>query len=94
MKTVWALQDAKNRFGELVAEAERNGPQVVTRRGKEIVVVLSIDGFREFTATHNSLVTFFRNSPLVGVDLDLMRNEDYGRSATYRIGPSSAIPHG
>ena len=34
MKTVWALQDAKNRFSELVAEAERNGPQVVTRRGK------------------------------------------------------------
>ncbi len=65
MKTVWALQDAKNRFSALVAEAERNGPQVVTRRGKEIVVVLSIDEFRKFTA--------------IGVDLDLTRNEDYGR---------------
>ena len=79
MKTVWALQDAKNRFSALVADAERNGPQVVTRRGKETVVVLSIDEFRKFTATHDSLVTFFRNSPLVGVDLDLTRHEDYGR---------------
>jgi antitoxin Phd len=50
MKTVWTLQDAKSRFSALVAEAEQNGPQVVTRRGKEAVVVLSIDEFRKFTA--------------------------------------------
>ena len=31
----WQLQDAKNRFSEIVNKALRDGPQVVTRRGKK-----------------------------------------------------------
>jgi prevent-host-death family protein len=37
---IWALQDAKNKFSELVDKAVGDGPQVVTRHGKETVVVL------------------------------------------------------
>lgn len=79
MKTIWALQDAKNRFSELVDHAVRDGPQIVTRRGKETVVVLSVQDFRKLSAGQGSLVTFFRQSPLVGVELDLTRGVDYGR---------------
>ncbi len=79
MKTIWALQDAKNRFSELVDQAVQDGPQIVTRRGKETVVVLSVQDFRKLSAPGDSLVTFFRQSPLVGAELDLTREVDYGR---------------
>ncbi|MBM3223472.1 MAG: type II toxin-antitoxin system Phd/YefM family antitoxin [Candidatus Tectomicrobia bacterium] len=41
MQALWPLQDAKNRFSELVEQALHDGPQVVTRHGKATVVVLS-----------------------------------------------------
>ena len=43
----WQLQDAKARFSELVDKAESEGPQVVTRRGKESVVVVSVEKWRD-----------------------------------------------
>ena len=79
MQAVWALQDAKNRFSELVEQAMQEGPQIVTRRGKETVVVLSIEAFRHLTTAQESLVAFFRQSPLVGAQLDLTRDADTGR---------------
>ncbi len=79
MKAVWALQDAKNRFSELVEHAVQDGPQIVTRRGKETVIVLSVQDFQHLAAAQGSLVTFFRQSPLMGGGLDLTREEDYGR---------------
>jgi antitoxin Phd len=82
MPATWTLQDAKNRFSALVEQALQDGPQVVTRRGKEVVVVLSVDAFQKLTAPQGSLVAFFRNSPLVGVEIDLARQEDYGREVT------------
>ena len=82
MQHTWALQEAKNRFSELVEQALHDGPQVVTRRGKETVVVLSVEAFHKLTAKQESLVTFLRNSPLTGVELDLERTPDYGREVT------------
>jgi antitoxin Phd len=79
MKAVWALQDAKNRFSELVDQAVQEGPQIVTRRGKETVVVLSVQEFHKLTRAQESLVAFFRDSPLVGAELDLTRDTDTGR---------------
>jgi antitoxin Phd len=79
MKAVWALQDAKNRFSELVDQAVQEGPQIVTRRGKETVVVLSVQEFHKLTRAQESLVAFFRDSPLVGAALDLTRDTDTGR---------------
>jgi len=38
---MWTLQDAKNRFSEVVDAALGGRPQEVTRRGKPAVVVLS-----------------------------------------------------
>jgi prevent-host-death family protein len=43
---VWQLQDAKARFSELVETAVKKGPQVVSRRGVETVVVVPIDEWK------------------------------------------------
>jgi prevent-host-death family protein len=42
----WQMQDAKAKFGELVRRAASEGPQIVTFRGAEAAVVLSIEEFR------------------------------------------------
>jgi prevent-host-death family protein len=39
----WPVQDAKARFSELVETCLRDGPQVVTRRGAEVAVLLPIE---------------------------------------------------
>ena len=42
----WQLQEAKQRFSELVRRAEREGAQVVTRHGEDVVVVVPAEEYR------------------------------------------------
>ena len=77
--TQWQLQDAKNRFSEVVARALKDGPQLVTRRGKDPVVVLALDEYRRLQRPATDLVTFFRNSPLAEVELETERDADMPR---------------
>jgi antitoxin Phd len=78
--TRWQLQEAKNRLSEVVRRAREEGPQVITLRGDEAVVVLDADEYRRLARRpKGSLVDFFRKSPLVGVELDLTRSHDTGR---------------
>jgi prevent-host-death family protein len=45
MDAVWTLQDAKNRFSAVVDAAARGEPQMVTRRGKLVSVVLCAEEY-------------------------------------------------
>ena len=45
--TKWQLQDAKSRFSELIDDTLEKGPQVVTRRGVDTAVVVSIDEWKK-----------------------------------------------
>jgi antitoxin Phd len=77
----WQLQAAKTKFSELFRRARSEGPQHVTKAGKEAVVVLPAEQFAELIARRRqpkSLVEFFRSSPLVGAGLDFEREPDYG----------------
>lgn len=79
-KTVrWELEDAKARFSELVRRAEQEGPQTVTVRGREAVVVLSAEQFARLhpPADRRPLVDFLQDLDLGG--LDLTREPDFGR---------------
>ncbi len=78
----WQLQTAKARFSEVFRRARSDGPQYVTKAGKEAVVIVPAEQFHELVAKSRqpkSLVEFFRNSPLYGVHLDLKRDPDKGR---------------
>jgi prevent-host-death family protein len=44
MDEIWSVQDAKNRFSEVV-EAAREKPQTVTKHGKRAVVVMAADEY-------------------------------------------------
>ena len=69
MNTTWQLQEAKNRFSEVVEAAQKLGPQVITRRGVETAILLSTSDYKALTQREQSLVEFFRSSPLVGDNL-------------------------
>ena len=75
----WQLQHAKNRFSEVVDQAIQEGPQVISRRGVETVVVVSVSDFRKMSRPQEGLVDFLRASPLAEEDLDLERDPDPGR---------------
>jgi len=79
MKNVWQLQEAKNRFSHVVDRALKDGPQTITRRGQEAVVVISVEDYRHSKSQAGSLVDFLMHSPLHGSDLDIERSKDTGR---------------
>ena len=70
----WQLQEAKNRFSEVVRKASEEGPQTVTKHGKDSVVVLSAEDYRRLEQPKTSLVDFFHKSPLSKIELDLKRD--------------------
>jgi antitoxin Phd len=74
MTRVWQLQEAKNKLSEVVDEALKHGPQVITRRGVETVIVLSYAEYRQMALTQKKLSDFFRDSPLADIDLELTRD--------------------
>lgn len=83
----WPLQDAKAKFSAVVDEAMKRGPQRVTRRGEDVVVVLSIKTFQELSRRRGEgdggLVKFFRDSPLVALPPDAFkRDPDVGREVS------------
>jgi antitoxin Phd len=78
----WQIQTAKARFSELFRLARTEGPQHITRQGKEGVVMISDEQYQQLVGKSHqpkNLVQFFRESPLVGVELDLERDKDAGR---------------
>jgi antitoxin Phd len=79
----WKLQDAKNHFSEVVEDAINEGPQEVTKRGEHAVVILSFATYQELIKPKQDLISFFRNSPLWGEDLDLERHKDYPREIEF-----------
>ena len=79
MKTSWALQDAKNKFSEVVEMTLREGPQTVTRYGTPVVVIMAVEDYEKRQRPKGSLLEFFRNSPLYGVELDITRDKSPGR---------------
>jgi len=81
-KARWQLQVAKARFSELFRRARSEGPQLITRQGKEGVVMISDEQYERLVGKAHqpkSLLQFFRQSPLVGVELNLERDKDEGR---------------
>lgn len=71
----WQLQQAKNKLSQLIDAAVQVGPQIITRRGTEVVIVLSYAEYQKLVAAKPKLSDFFRNSPLAEANLDLSRDQ-------------------
>ena len=75
----WQLQTAKQKFSELVDRALAEGPQVVTRRGREVVVVVGIDEYRRLRGRTHDFKDFLFGGPPYFDDLELERSTELPR---------------
>ncbi len=66
---VWQLQDARSHFKDLFDRALAKGPQRVTRRGKEAVVVVSEEEWRRVTRNVPAFGKLLAASPLTDQEL-------------------------
>ena len=72
----WAVAEAKAHFSQVIERAVTTGPQVITRKGRKAVIVVSADEWEQKTKRKGNLAQFFASSPLGGSDLVIERSED------------------
>lgn len=69
----WSVAAAKARLSEVIDRARDEGPQKITRRGRDAVVVVSAEEWERKTKRSGNLAEFLARSPLRGVNLDIER---------------------
>jgi prevent-host-death family protein len=69
MRDRWQLQEAKQRFSELIRSVEADGPQFVTRHGEEVAVVVSIAEYRHLRGRGRDFKEFLQSAPDVSLDV-------------------------
>jgi prevent-host-death family protein len=75
-RVTWAVAEAKARFSEVIDRALADGPQTITRKGKEIVVVVSSEQWQRRNRRKGNLAEFLAASPLRGSRLKIKRTKD------------------
>ena len=63
----WQVQEAKQRFSEVLRAVESDGPQTITRHGKEIAVVVDIQEYRRLTGGRRDFVEHLLAFPKLDV---------------------------
>ena len=74
----WQLQEAKQRFSELIRSVEADGPQFVTRHGEEVAVVIDIAEYRRLRGGVPSFKEFLLSGPYVD-ELEIERSTEPAR---------------
>ncbi|MDQ2900634.1 MAG: type II toxin-antitoxin system prevent-host-death family antitoxin [Acidobacteriota bacterium] len=76
----WTVADAKARLSEVIQRAVSGGPQVITKNGHKMVVVVSVEEWERKTRRKGNLAEFFAASPLRESGLNVKRNKDAPRA--------------
>jgi prevent-host-death family protein len=71
--TPWTVAEAKARLSEVIELATSQGPQLITRRGRDAVVVVAAEEWERKTKRKGNLAEFFAASPLRGSGLQIRR---------------------
>jgi prevent-host-death family protein len=75
----WSVADAKARLSQVVDRAINDGPQAITRRGREVVIVVSAEEWHRKSSRTGSLAGFLAVSPLRDSGLDTERADAQAR---------------
>jgi prevent-host-death family protein len=75
----WQLQQAKHQFSRLVKRAETEGPQVVTRHGEDVAVVLGMEDYRRLRSEGGAFKQFLAGAPDLGA-LEIERSTEPART--------------
>jgi prevent-host-death family protein len=89
----WQVQDAKQRFSEMIRAVTSNGPQVITRHGEDIAVVVDIGEYRRLTRPSVDLASVLLGGPRFGdgtadvfAEIEAERKADFGRAVDLEAG--------
>ncbi|NDH66687.1 MAG: type II toxin-antitoxin system Phd/YefM family antitoxin [Gammaproteobacteria bacterium] len=74
MMHVWQLQEAKAKLTQLINRS-KSEPQIISRHGVNESVVISMDQYLELCGAKENITTYFKNSPLYGIDIALERDQ-------------------
>lgn len=66
----WQVQEAKQRFSEVLRAVESDGPQTITRHGAEVAVVIDIAEYRRLTGRTKSFVDHLLAFPKLDPPVD------------------------
>jgi prevent-host-death family protein len=72
----WGLAKAKAQLSEVVHRAQSDGPQVITRSGRDVAVIVSVEQWKkakQAAKPKESLGQFLMNSPLRGSGIQIGR---------------------
>ena len=82
----WQIQDAKQRFSEMIRAVANEGPQVITRHGEDVAVVIDIGEYRRLTRPAVDLASILLAGPKlddaaadVFAEIEAERKADFGR---------------
>jgi len=76
--SIWQIEKAKTHLSEVIGQANREGPQVITRHGSECAVILSAAEFRALTAHKPNLREYLLGGPKAD-SFQVNRERDTGR---------------
>jgi prevent-host-death family protein len=82
----WQIQDAKQRFSEMIRAVTSEGPQVITRHGEDVAVVVDIAEYRRLTRPAVDLTGILLGGPKIDdaadvfAEIEAERKADFGRS--------------
>lgn len=75
----WGVAKAKAQFSKLLDCAMSEGPQAVTRNGRDTVIIISAKEWERKTRQKGSLAEFLASSPLRGSGLRVTRSKTKAR---------------
>jgi len=89
----WQIQDAKQRFSEMIRAVTSQGPQVITRHGEDVAVVVDIGEYRRLTRPAADLAGILLGGPKlddsmadVFAEVEAERKADLGRAVDLEAG--------
>jgi len=89
----WQVQEAKQRFSEMLRAVTSEGPQVITRHGEDVAVVVDIGEYRRLTRPAADLASILLGGPKlddntanVFAEIEAERKADFGRVVELEAG--------
>lgn len=89
----WQIQDAKQRFSEMIRAVTSEGPQVITRHGADVAVVIEIGEYHRLTKRGVDLPSVLLGGPKLDDDtaevfeeVSAERRGDFGRAVNLEAG--------
>jgi prevent-host-death family protein len=89
----WQLQEAKQRFSEVIRAVEREGPQIITRHGEDVAVIIDIAQWHKLTTPAVDLTELLLSpsaldddSAAIFTEIEAGRKHDFGRDIDLETG--------